>query len=114
MDAHQSGIGVIVKEAVANGRLTSRNNDASFFNKKEQLQAIAKKYNVGIDAISIAYILRQPWVSTVLSGAANQEQLISNLKAPKVKLNERELNIINSMVETPKEYWGIRSELEWN
>lgn len=113
-DAHQSGIGVIVKEAVANGRLTSRNNEASFFNKKEQLQGIAKKYNVGIDAISIAYILRQPWVSTVLSGAANQEQLKSNLKALKVKLNESELNIINSMVETPKTYWGIRAELEWN
>jgi aryl-alcohol dehydrogenase-like predicted oxidoreductase len=114
MHAHQSGIGVIVKEAVANGRLTNRNDEASFFNKKEQLQKIATRHKVGIDAISIAYILRQSWASIVLSGATNHEQLNSNLKALKVDLNESELNIINSMVETPKEYWGIRSELEWN
>ncbi|MCZ6704031.1 MAG: aldo/keto reductase [Ignavibacteria bacterium] len=114
MSASQSGIGIIIKEALANGRLTSRNDEASFFNKKEQLQVIAKKYNAGIDAISIAYILRQPWVSTVLSGATTQEQLESNLKALKVELNESELNIINSMVEPPKKYWTTRSELVWN
>ena len=114
MSASQSGIGIIIKEALANGRLTSRNNEAAFFNKKQQLQVIAKKYNAGIDAISIAYILRQPWVSTVLSGATTQEQLESNLKALKVELNESELNIINSMVEPPKKYWGTRSELAWN
>jgi aryl-alcohol dehydrogenase-like predicted oxidoreductase len=113
-DAHQSGIGIIVKEALANGRLTNKNNEDSFFNKKEQLQAIAKKYNVGIDAISIAYVLRQPWVSVVLSGATKQEQLNSNLKALKVELSENDLNIINSMVEPPKKYWDTRSELPWN
>jgi aryl-alcohol dehydrogenase-like predicted oxidoreductase len=112
--ASQAGLGIIVKEALANGRLTNRNDEASFFNKKEQLQQIAAKYKVGIDAISIAYILRQPWVSTVLSGAANQEQLNSNLKALKIELSESDLNIINSMVETPQKYWEIRSELEWN
>ena len=114
INASQSGIGIIVKESLANGRLTSRNDEASFFNKKEQLQSISKKYNVGIDAISIAYILRQPWVNTVLSGAVNQEQLKSNLKALKVELSESDLNIINSMAETPEKYWRIRSELEWN
>ena len=114
MSASQSGIGIIIKEALANGRLTSRNNEAAFFNKKQQLQVISKKYNAGIDAISIAYILRQPWVSAVLSGATTQEQLESNLKALKVELNESELNIINSMVEPPKKYWKTRSELAWN
>jgi aryl-alcohol dehydrogenase-like predicted oxidoreductase len=112
--ASQAGLGIIVKEALANGRLTNRNDEASFFNKKEQLQQIAAEYKVGIDAISIAYILRQPWVSTVLSGAANQEQLNSNLKALKIELSESDLNIINSMAETPQKYWEIRSELEWN
>ena len=112
--ASQSGIGIIVKEAVANGRLTNRNNEASFFNKKEQLIFIAKKYNVSIDAISIAYILKQHWVSTVLSGAANQEQFKSNLNALKVEMSESDLNIFNSMMETPEKYWRTCSELQWN
>jgi len=114
MNASQSGIGIIIKEALANGRLTNRNNEAAFFNKMEQLRGIAKNYNVGIDAISIAYILRQPWVSTVLSGAVTKEQLESNLKALKVKLNESDMNIINSMVESPRKYWETRAELAWN
>ena len=114
MSASQSGIGIIIKEALANGRLTSRNNEAAFFNKKQQLQVISKKYNAGIDAISIAYILRQPWVSAVLSGAVTNEQLKSNLKALKVVLSESDVSILNSMVETPQEYWKTRSELAWN
>ncbi|MEJ2195221.1 MAG: aldo/keto reductase [Ignavibacteriaceae bacterium] len=112
--ASQSGVGIIIKEALANGRLTSRNNEASFYSKKEQLNIIAKKYNVNIDAISIAYILKQNWVTTILSGAATQEQLMSNLNALRVNFNESELNILNSMVETPEKYWKTRSELEWN
>ena len=114
VEASQAGFGVIIKEAVANGRLTNKNDETSFFNKKEQLKRIAKKYNVGIDAIAIAYILQQPWVSTVLSGAVTNEQLESNLKALKVKFGMRELNILNSMVEIPEKYWKTRSELEWN
>ena len=114
VEASQAGFGVIIKEAVANGRLTNKNDETSFFNKKEQLKRIAKKYNVGIDAIAIAYILQQPWVSTVLSGAVTNEQLESNLKALKVKFGVRELNILNSMVEIPEKYWKTRSELEWN
>ena len=114
INASQSGIGIIIKEALANGRLTSRNNEASFFNKKEQLIKIGKKYNVGIDAISLAYILRQSWVSTVLSGAVTTDQFDSNLKALKVELSESDINILNSMVETPDKYWRTRSELEWN
>lgn len=112
--ASQAGFGVIVKEGLANGRLTSRNVDAAFAEKMEKLQGMADKYNVGIDAISIAYILRQPWVSTVLSGAVTNEQLESNLKALKVVLSESDVSILNSMVETPQEYWKTRSELAWN
>jgi len=114
VEASKAGFGVIIKEAVANGRLTNKNDEASFFNKKEQLKRIAKRYNVGIDAIAIAYILQHSWVSTVLSGAVTSEQLESNLKALNVKLSVADLNMLYSMVEIPEKYWKTRSELEWN
>ena len=112
--ASQSGLGIIVKEALANGRLTSKNTSAAFSAARKALQGIANKYNVGIDAIAIAYILKQPWISTVLSGAVTNEQLKSNLQALKVVLSESDLDFINSMTESPRKYWKTRARLPWN
>ncbi|MCH8032470.1 MAG: aldo/keto reductase [Bacteroidetes bacterium] len=112
--ASQSGFGIIVKEALANGRLTSKNTTAAFSAKRKALQGIANKYNVGIDAIAIVYILQQPWTTTVLSGAVTKEQLNSNLKALKVVLSKSDLDFINSMTESPRKYWKTRAQLPWN
>ena len=35
MTAHQNGMGVLVKEALANGRLTDKNDDPAFLAKLE-------------------------------------------------------------------------------
>src|SRR5262249_13525326 len=56
-EAHADGRAVIVKEALANGRLADR------------------------DAAAIAAALRQPWAGVVLSGAATTAQLAANLRA---------------------------------
>src|SRR5437764_1170164 len=37
-EAHEAGLGVIVKEALANGRLTERNRDANFAPKRKILE----------------------------------------------------------------------------
>ena len=49
--AHQQGMGVIVKEALANGRLTSRNLDPEFTRQREVLEAEAKRLETTVDAI---------------------------------------------------------------
>jgi aryl-alcohol dehydrogenase-like predicted oxidoreductase len=101
--AHDAGLGVLVKEALANGRLTDRGD------VPELVQA-ARRAGVTPDALALAAVLAQPWVDVVLSGAATLAQLESNLGA--LKLPEPE--ILDDLVEDPETYWEKRSALAWN
>jgi aryl-alcohol dehydrogenase-like predicted oxidoreductase len=113
-NAVKAGYGIIVKEALANGRLTDRNTAPEFQDKLKVITEIADEHQVGIDAIAIAYILHQPWISIVLSGAAQKSHLDSNLKALGIELHPGEIEKLNQLAESPEEYWQTRSELEWN
>jgi aryl-alcohol dehydrogenase-like predicted oxidoreductase len=84
-EAHADGRTVIVKEAMANGRLADRDADA------------------------IAAALHQPWVSVVLSGAATTAQLASNLRA----LSLSDPGPLPPP-ETPDVYWRHRGTLAWS
>ncbi len=112
--ASAAGYGVIVKEALANGRLTEKNEDSLFREKLHLLKGIAKKHLVGVDAVAISYVLSQHWVSVALSGAANESHLISNLKALSVRLDSDDHSLLNQLTESPADYWKTRSKLEWN
>jgi aryl-alcohol dehydrogenase-like predicted oxidoreductase len=104
--AHAAGLGVIVKEALANGRLTARGDCAA-------LRGAAERLRASEDAVAIAWVLAQPWVDVVLSGAATAEQLRSNLAAIRVgraATLERELA---DLAEPSDRYWAMRSELSW-
>src|SRR3954447_26900182 len=72
--AAAAGMRVIVKEALANGRLTDRA-------APPPLAAVARECKVGADAIAIAVALAQPWADVVLSGASTPDMLESNLAA---------------------------------
>src|SRR5690348_4736011 len=80
-EARAAGLGVIVKEALANGRLTARNDDPAFAAKRRRLEEMAVRLGTGVDALAVAAVLARPWVDVVLSGAATAEQLRSNLAA---------------------------------
>jgi aryl-alcohol dehydrogenase-like predicted oxidoreductase len=105
--AHEAGLGVIVKEALANGRLTAR-GDA------EPLTRAARERGATPDALALAAVLAQPWVDVVLSGAATVDTLRSNLRALDVtwdaELDER----LAPLAEPAEAYWERRSELAWN
>lgn len=103
-EAHEAGLAVIVKEAVANGRLTSRN------------PAIPDGFaDAGdgwpVDALAIAAVLQQPWTTTVLSGAATEQQLVSNLQA--LDVPPEVVDQLPSLDEPPDQYWATRSDLPW-
>jgi aryl-alcohol dehydrogenase-like predicted oxidoreductase len=101
--AHDAGLGVIIKEALANGRLTDRGDAAP-------LVAAAREEGTTPDGLALAYVLSQPWVDVVLSGAATVEQFQSNLKALLVEDPET----LDDLVEDPETYWHERGELPWN
>jgi len=89
-DAHDAGWGVIIKEALANGRLASQ------------------------DRIAIAAALANPWVDVVLSGAVTVEQLGSNVMAATMPLARDQLTELAKLAEPADQYWKERSQLAWS
>ena len=88
-EAHDAGWGVIIKEALANGRLAAR------------------------DAEAIAAALANPWVDVALSGAVTTEQLRSNARAVERRLSVDELAELSKLAEPAEEYWKERSATRW-
>lgn len=108
--AHEAGLGVIVKEALANGRLTSRNDDPNM----ALLHQLAAAKNTTPDALALAAVLAQPWVDVVLSGAATVTHLQSNVAAVTLDYDDETASKLQSLRESPESYWQTRSQLDWN
>jgi aryl-alcohol dehydrogenase-like predicted oxidoreductase len=113
-EVHAAGIGVIIKEALANGRLTDRNQEPDFASKLGVLQAESRDLGATTDAIGLAACLSQPFVDVVLSGAANPEQILSNVQACRLQLDQAILARLLRLAEPPSVYWTTRSKLAWN
>lgn len=91
--ARAAGVKVIIKEALANGRLIEH----------PALLDEARAQGVGPDAIAIAAAAQVGDI--VLSGAVTEAQLASNLTpATPIELE----------AEPPEVYWATRSKLPWN
>jgi aryl-alcohol dehydrogenase-like predicted oxidoreductase len=112
--AADSGMGIIVKEALANGRLTPRNQDADFAKTRGTLENMARSYDSSVDAIALAFVLAHPWAHVVLSGAAVEAHLYSNLSAAQLELSDDSLDHLHQFSESPDQYWQERSQLSWN
>jgi aryl-alcohol dehydrogenase-like predicted oxidoreductase len=107
-EAHEGGWGVIVKEALANGRLTDRGDAPGGFRE------VARSRDIGLDALAIAAAMAQPWADVVLSGAATVDQVESNLRALEITVPDGELDRLLLGAEDPDHYWDKRAALPWN
>jgi aryl-alcohol dehydrogenase-like predicted oxidoreductase len=108
-EAKEAGWGVIVKEALANGRLTSRPPQSL----PGPLASLSQRLGRTADAVAIAAALAQPWSDVVLSGAVTPGQLSSNLAAVDVALSPDDLSELAALVEPPERYWATRASLAW-
>ena len=106
-DASAAGLGVIVKEAVANGRLAG--GDAP-----QPVRDAASRLGTTADALALAAALSRPWASVALSGAATVAQLESNLAAVSVPYTDELDAKLQPLAEQPQAYWATRSALPWN
>ena len=88
-EAHDAGWAVIVKEALANGRLADRDQQA------------------------LAAVLANPWADVVLSGAVTRDQVMSNVQALRTRLTDAELAGLAKLAEPREQYWSERSQLHW-
>ena len=104
--AHGAGMRVVVKEALANGRLTPRGGVA-------ELDAAAARSGTTSDALAIAWLLSRPWVDVVLSGAASAGHLHDNLAAAGIDWTPELDDELAGLEEPSGPYWAARSELDW-
>jgi aryl-alcohol dehydrogenase-like predicted oxidoreductase len=94
-EAKDAGWTVIIKEALANGRLVSPNTSLG----------------AQPDAVAIAAALQQPWADVVLSGAVTAAQVESNQDAR--SMGPIDVGRFAHLVVEPETYWSQRSAMPW-
>jgi aryl-alcohol dehydrogenase-like predicted oxidoreductase len=105
---------IIIKEALANGRLFRNKKYPDYDQLYTTLESLARKYNVGVDVIALSFCKSTIANSMVLSGASNKEHLESNLKMNTVTLLEEELTELKTFRIEATNYWQERKQLTWN
>jgi aryl-alcohol dehydrogenase-like predicted oxidoreductase len=106
--AHAHGLGVIVKEALANGRLVgSGDGDVGV------VAEVAALHDTTLEAVAFAAAAAPPWADVVLSGAVTADQLDANLSALDLELGDDDRAQVDGAAEDPEDYWQRRSDLPW-
>jgi aryl-alcohol dehydrogenase-like predicted oxidoreductase len=115
-EAHDAGMRVVVKESLANGRLTHQNrtDDDVFSPRLAKIRALAESRGTTIEMLALAAALARPWADVVLTGAATVEQIRSSVGAVEVDYDAELDEQIRPLSIPPDEYWRARSSFRWN
>ena len=105
-EAADAGWSVVVKEALANGRL-ALGGDA-------RAESVAAEVGVPLDQLALATALAQPWATRVLSGAVTAEQVLRGVGAVALELDEGVLAALSDLRQDPTTYWHERSTRAWH
>ncbi|MCS5734091.1 aldo/keto reductase [Herbiconiux daphne] len=94
---------VVVKEVLANGRLTPHGDEPD-------AAALAEADGQPLVGLAVGAAVAHPWADIVLSGAVTRKQLRENLAArvPAVPLEQ-----LAALAEPPERYWAARSARAW-
>jgi aryl-alcohol dehydrogenase-like predicted oxidoreductase len=113
-EARAAGMGVIVKEALANGRLTDANDRPGDGALVARLRRLAARARCTTDQLALAWVLAHPWVDVALSGAATSAHLASHVTGAKIRLHPTVLHELATLAEPSDRYWATRATLAWN
>jgi aryl-alcohol dehydrogenase-like predicted oxidoreductase len=115
-DAHGAGMKVVVKEALANGRLTQGNRDGDdvLFPAVARIRELAESRGTTIEMLALAAALARPWADVVLTGAATLGQIQSNVAALGLAYDPELDEKLRSVSIKSAEYWRARSSFRWN
>ncbi len=97
---------VVVKEVLANGRLTPEGAGPN----EADAVAAAGADGQPLDGLAIGAAVAHPWADIVLTGAVTRRQLRENLAARVPGLPDARLA---SLAEPPERYWAERSARAW-
>ena len=116
LEAKDAGMKVVIKEALANGRLTTANPDRDPLLTPyiPKLRAIAESLGTTIEMLALASALARPWADFVLSGAATVDQVQANALARDFAFNEEIDERLRPFAITSNDYWRARSGFSWN
>jgi aryl-alcohol dehydrogenase-like predicted oxidoreductase len=78
------------------------------------LNEIAQEEGISVARLSLAWLLHQKAVTSVIVGARRPEQLEDNLKAADVKLSDETLSRLNGLVKPAQEYPGWMAAHPWD
>lgn len=119
-DAHGAGMKVVVKEALANGRLTGeagsgkRDKDDVLFPSVARIREVAESRGTTIEILALGAALARPWADIVLTGAATVGQIQSNVAALELAYDPELEERLRSVSIDSSEYWRARSSFRWN
>ena len=108
-EAHEAGLGVVVKEGLANGVLAARSDEA----RTRPLVEEAARLGTTPDALALAAVLALPFVDSVLSGASTVAQLESNAAALTLRYDDVDADKLAALAEPAAQYWSSRKGLAW-
>ena len=110
---NRPGLRLIIKEAMANGRVF-RNPDFPYYDMNYSFcEYLAQKYNVGVDAIALRFVIDSLEPAIVLSGANDLTQLHQNMKAASFRLTTEEIEQLRDLRGNTTDYWNARKNLAW-
>jgi aryl-alcohol dehydrogenase-like predicted oxidoreductase len=112
--AHERGLGVLVKEAFANGRLSAANERPADAARVRRLGALARELGLSLDQLAVAFVLAHPFVDVLVSGAATPAQLGANLEATGATMPAAALAALTAEAEPADAYWATRAALPWH
>jgi aryl-alcohol dehydrogenase-like predicted oxidoreductase len=105
---------LIIKEALANGRLLPHANYQHYRKLYTKLIDLANNYGATVDAVALRFCMDSINPFMVLSGASTEQQLLQNLDARNFQLSEEDLNQLKQFGVDAKGYWIERKQLKWN